>query len=186
MQQRLVWREDMTAFVQDHLRKLAVRELKRSALADVNPTVPPPGWYSLETDGDPDVRQLEESLSKLGELENMGWGAVLVLGSPTGKQAESDQSESSQEGNDEDLSSQIPRRDPLTDLIRLPDPLLKVAVFDLRELLSAGQLEELRACHMLFQSTAVFFRATLQMTSRPLRQLWKLKNSIIDDGDLSG
>jgi hypothetical protein len=186
MQQRLVWREDMAAFVQDRLRKLAVRALKRSVLADTNPNVPPPGWYSLETDGDPDVRQLEQSLCNLGALENMTWGAVLVLGSPSWKQPEFDLTEASLEGNGESLSARNPRRDALPDLIKLPDPILKVPVFDLRELFSAGELEELRGCHSIFQSTAVFFRATLHMTPRPLRALWRLKNNIMDDQELSG
>lgn len=76
--QNMVWRQDMTDFVLQMLRRYATNWLKKSSVNDGR-TVTPRAWKVLDTCRNPTVQQLEDGLKRLGDLENMSWGAILVL-----------------------------------------------------------------------------------------------------------
>ena len=191
-QRKMVWREDMTDFVLRSLRTYATKWLKKSSLNDGR-TVTPRAWKVLNTGHNPTVQQLEDALKELGDLENMTWGAVLVLSPGSGRlveAAENSNTETVQENSAvsdfemaRDTQSAGTTKRCLPDLIQLPNHACKVPIFDLRRLLSEANLDELRNSHPLFQQHSLFFRPFKNITEQPLVALWKVKLHMTDDDD---
>ncbi|KAL1958888.1 hypothetical protein VTO42DRAFT_3441 [Malbranchea cinnamomea] len=194
MQKNLVWREDMPDFVLQQLRKNAVKMMKRSSLSNGSRKVTPEAWMTLDVNGDPGVEQLEDALRKLGNLENMSWGAVLVLG-PRLKPQEQNVAEN-EGGNSSDAlpsdtdeshraSLSANARSDLPDLIQLPTGNAQIPIFDLRTLLSHENIDELRSFHPVFHQNALFFRAIKHITPGPLVALMQLKGHTLDTEDFA-
>lgn len=170
----LVWREDMPEFVLRGLQKEAVKALKKACLKG---KVEDPGgvWRVVGIDGDVvDEKGLSVGLERIGELERMGSGGVLVFGSEVMREGSTGGESSIQSAS---VSS-------LPDLITLPVQGSQVPVFDLRALLSQRDIDELRQHSPRFQETALFFRPGGNIPVDAMLALWKLKGYAMHDRNI--
>ncbi|KAE8148664.1 hypothetical protein BDV25DRAFT_157885 [Aspergillus avenaceus] len=71
--------------------------------------------------------------------------------------------------------------DALPEYVTLPQTQSKVPVFELLELFSDEEMDELRSYHPRFNSPALFFRPTDKLTVNTMLALWKLKGYIRQD-----
>lgn len=175
------------------MRQEAMRGLKKSGRV-VGKELRHTGdvWRVLETGVDAgagaiDEGGLQDGLRKLGAVENMGWGAILVLSSKgrkiAGAGASSVDSTAPEDTTSEGAVSSADNPSPLSplpDLIKLPTQNSRIPIFDLPQLLAEEDLQELAGFHALFQQDALFFRPGKNIPVEAMLSLWRLKTYVMD------
>ncbi|KAL4897687.1 hypothetical protein BDV59DRAFT_168290 [Aspergillus ambiguus] len=156
-ERQIIWREDMPDFVLAQTRASIVKQIKRASDRYKRTNVANGVWKTVEMDAVSE-HHLHEALTRLEAFARMETGGVLVLGSSQTTSAVEPNA-----GND------------LPEFIELAQTKSKVPVFDLRRLLSAADVDEIRNYHPRFQSPALFFRPDESMTIGAMLALWKLK-----------
>jgi len=144
---------------------------------------------------------VREGLQKIGELDQMAWGGVLILKSVRpGNQKQYEEDGKSVSGHPRQpsgsremaiSSSAVPRSSPtlpgpsrltqLPDFITLPSQGTQVPVFDLVDLLSDHDLDELRQHHPRFDRDALFFRPGGNIPVDAMLAMWRLKGYSMHD-----
>ncbi|GES57564.1 hypothetical protein ATEIFO6365_0001085200 [Aspergillus terreus] len=170
-EKQMIWREDMPDFVLAQMRTSVVKQIKRVSDRYKRTNVANGVWTTMDMDGVSEARLLE-GLKSLEPFARMETGAVIVLGS-------SQVREDAVAGAELETSSTA--EDTLPEFIELPQTKSKVPLFDLRRLLSRGDLDEIRIYHPRFRSPAVFFRPDESMTIDAMLGLWKLQGLIRGD-----
>jgi hypothetical protein len=173
----LVWREDMPELVLTGLRRAAVKALKKACLKSVNVDDPHGVWRAVWVYEDMvNEKGLSDGLEQVGELEAMGSGGLLVLGSDTTGEGNAEKDVGGKGSTPlQSATSSLP------DLITLPVQGSQVPLFDLRSLLAETDINELRQHHPRFQETALFFRPGANIPVDAMLALWKLKGYIMHD-----
>ncbi|KAL1997833.1 hypothetical protein VTN02DRAFT_650 [Thermoascus thermophilus] len=187
-EKNMIWREDMPSFVLGHMRRAAVRELEKVCWQDGNLNTADGVWRVVELRGAGEAA-LVEGLKGMQELENMEWGAVLVMGPEGTPSSPSSGAETGETGEAEEEETDLPHAgsgtcsfaSPFPDYITLPQRGRKVPVFDLTVLLSATDRARLRHRHPRFRNDAVFFRPGGNITVDAMLALWRLKGLVMHD-----
>jgi hypothetical protein len=198
----IIWRQDMAGYVLQHMKKDTVKELKKACLVGQKLEDKTGVWRVLDI-GEGGEKGLHEGLRKIGELDQMACGGVLVLKSASLRNRE----QCEQDGENisecsgplihprqtEILPPSLPLTTPsptipeasrsreLPDFIALPNEGTQVPVFDLTHLLSDHDLEELRQHHPRFQQDALFFRPGGNVPVDAMLAMWRLKGYLIHD-----
>ncbi|KAK2758806.1 hypothetical protein FQN54_003498 [Arachnomyces sp. PD_36] len=173
----LVWRDDMPEFVLGGLRKEAVKALKKACLIGMKVEDAGGVWRVVGINGDViNEETLSGGLERIGELEGMASGGVLVFGSDTMRDGNSGK-ETGGMCNPPQPGSDC----SLPDLITLPIQGSQVPVFDLRALLSESDIDQLRSHHPRFRETALFFRPGGNIPAEAMLALWKLQGCVMHD-----
>lgn len=175
-EKQVIWREDMPEFVLRQMRRSVVKQLKRAS--DMYKRKDDPGgvWRAIEMDGCSEPSVIE-GVKRLEPIERMGSGAVLFLGSP---QEDVDMAGAAGSEPSESVGRTLAST-ALPEYLTVPHTGSKVPVFDLARLLSPADLEELRAIHPRFQSSALFFRPDDSATVETMLILWKLHGFVKGD-----
>ncbi|KAF9892892.1 hypothetical protein FE257_000484 [Aspergillus nanangensis] len=173
-EKQVIWREDMPELVLRQMRSVVLRQLQRVSDKYKRTNAPNGVWRTLELGAYSDSA-LQEGLMTLDSFARMECGGVLVMGPPSngdGVASGDDLGPSGDYSGDEDS---------ISDFAFLPQTGSKVPVFDLRQLFSETDMEELRNHHPRFQSSALFFRPDDSATVEVMLALWKLKGLLKDD-----
>ena len=163
-EKRVVWRKDMPEFLLGKLRRLVLEKVTRGAGKWKRTGDGHGAWFPIELDVAPGFEALVEGLKRLGSIEKMETGGVLIMGSP--------RKDSSVPEDGEQASSAIP------DYVTLPQTQSKVPVFDLGALFSEAEMEELRNFYEGFRNEALFLKPNHRSTVNAILALWKLKNAL--------
>ncbi|KAL5360015.1 hypothetical protein BJX96DRAFT_174897 [Aspergillus floccosus] len=170
-EKQMIWREDMPDFVLARMRASVVKQIKRVSDRYKRTNVANGVWTTMNMDRVSETPLLE-GLKSLEPFARMETGAVIVLGS---SQVREDA------GAGAELETSSSSEDTLPEFIELPQTKSKVPVFDLRRLLSRGDLDEVRNYHPRFRSPALYFRPDESRTIEAMLALWKLQGLVRGD-----
>ncbi|KAE8386545.1 hypothetical protein ETB97_006566 [Aspergillus alliaceus] len=172
-EKQIVWREDMPGFVLSKMRADALKQLKHACRRYKHPDAADGVWttFSLEEYTEAAV---VEGLRGLGLIERMECGAVLVMGILDDNSTATTERESDDETMPHVLGT-------LPEFVTLPQVQSKVPVFELAQLFSEDELEEIWGFDSRFQSPALVFRPNDKITVNAMLALWKLKGFVRHD-----
>lgn len=164
-EKRVVWRKDMGEFLLEKLRRMVLGKVTKAAGRWKRTEDGEGVWTPFELDGDAHGSDaLVEGLKRLGSIEKMETGGVLIMGTH--------RKNTSIPEEGEEPSFAFP------DYVTLPQTQSKVPVFDLGVLFSEAEIEGLKNFYEGFRTDALFLRPNHRSLVDAMLALWKLKNAL--------
>ncbi|KAJ5475547.1 hypothetical protein N7539_007834 [Penicillium diatomitis] len=150
VEKQLLWRPDMADYVLRQRQQAVINSLDKVQRRHPRLDLPEGAWKVLDVH-EPSVTAISEALGRLGPLERMASGVILLL-SPLGGSA------------------------PTAETLYSPTTESEVPLFDLPALLTPSDLAKLRATEPgYFHGDAVFFRPDNRVDVEAVLALWNLQ-----------
>ncbi|KJJ36355.1 hypothetical protein AFLA70_96g002940 [Aspergillus flavus AF70] len=172
-EKQIIWREDMPDFVLSRMRADVVKKLKKACNKYKRLDATNRVWTAIDLNEYSEAAILEE-LKRVEPFTRMECGAVLVMGTLINSQTGVIESVSQDKATFNAVGT-------LPEYLALPHLPSKVPVFELAQLFSEKELEEIRGYDPRFESPALYFRPNDKITVNAMLSLWKLKGFLRHD-----
>ncbi|KAE8321744.1 hypothetical protein BDV39DRAFT_210441 [Aspergillus sergii] len=172
-EKQIIWREDMPDFVLSRMRADVVKKLKKACNKYKRLDATNRVWTAIDLNEYSEAAILEE-LKRVKPFTRMECGAVLVMGTLINSQTGAIEPVSQDKATFNAVGT-------LPEYLALPHLPSKVPVFELAQLFSEKELEEIRGYDSRFQSPALYFRPNDTITVNAMLSLWKLKGFLRHD-----
>ncbi|KAB8258438.1 hypothetical protein BDV32DRAFT_125794 [Aspergillus pseudonomiae] len=166
-EKQIIWREDMPNFVLSRMRADVVKQLKHACIKYKRLDATNRVWTAIDLNEYSEAAILKE-LRGVKPFPRMECGAVLVMGTLINSQTGVIESVSQDKATSNTVGT-------LPEYLMLPHLPSKVPVFELAQLFSEKELEEIWGYDPRFQSPALYFRPNDPITVNAMLALWKLK-----------
>ena len=188
----LVWREDMSAFFLDHVRRDLVRRVMKASDFVKGSNVKRCVWTELPSSFS--GSSIEEALKQVQPFDRIECGVVMVLSSDGSNSSLGKSSSIASRFSSflarlwlpyarrkTHFSSSITVSSIFPDFVTLPHTQSKVPVIDLSVLLSPVELDQLRNHHPRFTKSMLFLRPDDPVTVDAVLALWRFKGLFMYD-----
>ncbi|KAE8134216.1 hypothetical protein BDV38DRAFT_165577 [Aspergillus pseudotamarii] len=172
-EKQIIWREDMPDFVLSRMRVDVVKQLKQACNKYKRLDATNRVWTAIDLHEYSEAAIMEE-LKRVKPFTRMECGAVLVMGTLINSQTGVIESVPQDKATSNVVGT-------LPEYLMLPHLPSKVPVFELGQLFSKKELEEIWGYDSRFQSPALYFRPNDKITVDAMLALWKLKGFLRHD-----
>ncbi|OGM43876.1 hypothetical protein ABOM_005966 [Aspergillus bombycis] len=172
-EKQIIWREDMPNFVLSRMRADVVKQLKQACNKYKRLDATNRVWTAIDLNEYSEAAILKE-LKGVKPFPRMECGAVLVMGTLINSQTGVIEPVSQDKATSNAMGT-------LPEYLMLPHLPSKVPVFELAQLFSQKELEEIWGYDSRFQSPALYFRPNDPITVNAMLALWKLKGFLRHD-----